>query len=58
MNPVELNTFVAAVTNYLYLSMPEKDFFNLGILLSLISKDMLAMEVIRDLCKIEQRDEN
>lgn len=57
MNPVELNTLITAVTNYLYCSLPEKDFFNLGIFLSLLSRNILAMETVRDLVKIERKVE-
>lgn len=55
MNPVDLNTLITSISNYLFCNLKEKDFFNLGILLSLLSKEMLGMEAIRDLCKIEKK---
>lgn len=57
MQPTDINLLLTIVTNSLYTTMAEKDFFNLAIFLSLLSKEMLAMEVIRDLVKIEKIEE-
>jgi len=42
------------LTNYLYSSLEEKEFLNLALFLSLLSKEMLAMEAIREICRIEE----
>ncbi len=55
MSPVELNTLITSVSNYLFCKLEEKAFFNLGIFLSLLSKEMLAMEAVRDLCKWQDK---
>ena len=47
MRPSELNILIAAVTNHFYCNLSEKEFINLGIFLSLLSKDMLSMEVVK-----------
>ncbi|GHU81006.1 hypothetical protein FACS1894191_7410 [Clostridia bacterium] len=54
MRPTELNALIASITNQLYCSLPEKDFRKLGIFLSLLSKDMLAMEVVREISEWER----
>ena len=56
MRPTELNLLLALTTNYLYTSLEEREFINLGIFLSLLSKEMLAMEAIRELCRIEKEE--
>ena len=56
MRPTELNALLTVVTNYLYSSLDEKNFTNLAIFLSLLSKEMLAMEAIRAICRIEKED--
>ena len=56
MRPTELNLLLALTTNYLYTSLEEREFLNLGIFLSLLSKEMLAMEAIRELCRIEKEE--
>ena len=53
MHPTELNAALAALTNHLYCTLSNREFLNLAILLSLLSKDMLSMEGIRDLCRWE-----
>lgn len=55
MNPVELNTLITSISNHLFCNLKEREFFNLGIFLSLLSKEMLSMEAIRDLCKLEKK---
>lgn len=57
MDPVMLNTILTYISNYLYSNLKEKEFFNLGLFLSLLSKEMLEMNVIRDLCKWEKEVE-
>ena len=54
MRPTELNALLTLITNYLYTSLSEREFLNLGLFLSLLSKEMLAMEAIRELCRIEE----
>ena len=54
MRPTELNALLTILTNYLYTTLEEREFTNLGIFLSLLSKEMLAMEAIRELCRIEE----
>lgn len=56
MRPTELNALLTVIVNSLYTSLDEKDFTNLAIFLSLLSKEMLAMEAIRELCRFEQKD--
>ena len=57
MRPTELNALLTVFTNYLYVSLDERDFTNLAIFLSLLSKEMLAMEAIRELCRLEKEEE-
>jgi hypothetical protein len=57
MRPTELNALLTLLTNYLYTSLDEQDFTNLGIFLSLLSREMLAMEAIRGLCRLEKEEE-
>ena len=54
MRPTELNALLTFLTNYLYTSLDEREFTNLGLFLSLLSREMLAMEAIRGLCRIEK----
>jgi len=54
MRPTELNAILTVLVNYLYSSLDEKDFTHLAIFLSLVSKEMLAMEAIRELCRLEE----
>ena len=54
MNPCQLNASIALITNHLYSNMPRDDFINLGIFLSMLSKDMLAMTALEELLKWEQ----
>jgi len=54
MRPTELNALLTLIVNYLYTSLDEREFTNLAIFLSLLSKEMLAMEAIRELCRLEQ----
>ena len=54
MRPTELNAILTVLVNYLYTSLDEKDFTHLAIFLSLVSKEMFAMEAIRGLCRLEE----
>jgi len=57
MKPTELNAMLTVAVNYLYTNLDEKDYTNLAIFLSLLSKEMLAMEAIRELCRLEKKKE-
>ena len=57
MRPTELNALLTVATNYLYASLDEREFTNLAIFLSLLSREMLTMESIRELCRLEKEDE-
>jgi len=52
-----MNALLTLVVNYLYTSLEEREFINLAVFLSLLSKEMLAMEAIRALCRIEKEEE-
>ena len=54
MRPTELNALLTFATNYLYTSLDEREFTNLGVFFSLLSREMLAMETIRELCRVEK----
>ena len=55
MRPTELNALLTVIVNYLYTNLEEREYTNLAIFLSLLSKEMLAMEAIRELCRIEKQ---
>ena len=55
--PPQLNAALAAIANQLYCSMSKNDFINLGIFLSMLSKDMLSMAALEELLKWEHRDD-
>lgn len=55
MNPVELKMLVTALTNFLYCRLSVKDFIQLTLFISLLSKEMLSMEEIRRVCKLAER---
>jgi len=57
MRPTELNAILTVIVNYLYTSLDEKDFTNFALFLSLLSKEMFAMEAIRALCRFEEEEE-
>lgn len=57
MRPSELNILIAVATSYLYENMSDKEFFDLALFLSLLSKEMFSMEAIKDLLKIEEIEE-
>ncbi len=54
MNPVQLNTIITYFSNYLFCSLSDRSFYNMGLFLSLLSKEMLTMEAIKGLCESEQ----
>ncbi|MCL2057239.1 MAG: hypothetical protein FWH02_08500 [Oscillospiraceae bacterium] len=56
MDPRSLNAALTAITNYLYTKLSKRDFVNLGVLLSLLSKDILDMAAIEGLCIIEKQE--
>ena len=56
IDPCQLNAAVAMITNQLYCSLSRDEFLNLGIALSMLSKDMLAMVGIEELLRWEHRD--
>jgi len=57
LDPCQINAAIAAITNHLYCSLKRNDFINLGIALSMLSKDILAMAAIEELLKWEHRDD-
>ena len=56
MGPPELNAILTAIVNHFYTTLKERDFTHLAIFLSLLSKEMLAMEAIRELLRLEKKD--
>ena len=56
INPCQLNAAIAAIANQLYCRMSREDFINLGIFLSMLSKDILSMAAFEELLKWEHRD--
>jgi hypothetical protein len=56
MNPVELNTLITYLNNYLFCKLGKGDFFKLALFLSHLSKAMLAMQTMRDLCLKEAKE--
>lgn len=57
MHPTELNALITAITNSLYQALDEKDFFNLALVISLISKEMFAMAEFKLLCQWESKED-
>lgn len=56
MRPSELNILIAIVTSYLYENLSNKEFVNLGVFLSILSREMLSMEALKNLLEIEELD--
>lgn len=50
MNPCELNTVIAAITNYLYTTLSKEDFACLSVFLNELSKSMFTTSLFQDLC--------
>ena len=57
VNPCELNVVIAAVTNYLYDTLSEREFVCLNIIVSELSKSMFSMELLRQVCENKSKDE-
>ena len=57
VNPCQLNAAIAAITNQLYCSLKKDEFINLGVFLSMLSKDILSMAALEELLKWEHRDD-
>ncbi|MCL2068935.1 MAG: hypothetical protein FWH00_03460 [Oscillospiraceae bacterium] len=57
MNPCEMNAAMALITNHLYANMSREDFINLGVFLSMVSKDMLSMAALEELLRWEKHEE-
>jgi hypothetical protein len=53
-----MNAAVALITNHLYTNMPKDDFINLGVFLSMVSKDMLSMAAFEELLRWEEKHPN
>ena len=53
MNACELNAAIMALTNHFYATLSRQDFFRLSIFLSQLSKNMFAMELLADACRVE-----
>ena len=56
LHPTEMNMLIAAITNHLFCTLEDKDFTNLSVFLSMLSKDMFNMVALKDLCERDQRD--
>ena len=57
ITPPQLNAAMAAIANQLYCTLSKDDFLNLGVFLSMLSKDMLSMTAFEELLKWEHRDD-
>jgi hypothetical protein len=57
MNPPELHAAITAIANHLYCSLPRRDFNCLSIVLSELSKSMIALELFRNVCSAEKKDD-
>lgn len=55
LNPCEMNMLIAALTNYFYTNLSEKDFICLGIFLRELSKSMIGTTVFDGLCYKEKK---
>ena len=51
-----MNMLITAITNHLYCTLESKDFTNLSVFLSMLSKDMFNMVALKDLCERDERD--
>jgi hypothetical protein len=58
MSPCEINALITALTNYLYVKLPEKEFLFWNIFFSELSKSMFSMELFRKVCKFEEKEKN
>ncbi len=55
LNPCEMNMLIAALTNYFYTNLSEKDFICLSIFLRELSKSMIGTTVFDGLCYKEKK---
>ncbi len=55
MNPVELKTLITALNDYLFCKLGSEDFIKLALFFSILSKEMLSMEEMRRICKLEEK---
>jgi hypothetical protein len=56
MNPVELNTLITFLNNYLFCRLDKRDFFKLALFFSQLGKEMLSLQAMRDICLKESKD--
>lgn len=54
MNPCELNAIITGITNQLYTTLSDRQFLKMGLFLSQLSKNMLAMSLLDDICDREK----
>lgn len=54
VNACELNAIIAGITNQLYITLNERQFLKVSLFLSQLSKNMLAMALLDDICDIEK----
>jgi len=52
-----MNALIAALTNYLYVTLSEKDFIFWNVFFSELSKSMFGMEILRSVCFFEKKRE-
>lgn len=55
MTPPQLNALITAITNSLYCSLNEKDFFSFALAINMLSKQMLSMSEIKSLCRLDKK---
>ena len=55
MNACELNAAIMALTNHFYTTLSRQNFIRLSIFFSQLSKNMFAMELLADACRIEHK---
>jgi hypothetical protein len=55
MDPVKMNTLITYVCNLLYCKLSERDYIKLGVFFSVLSKEMLTMDAMKELCEWEKR---
>ncbi|MCL2109382.1 MAG: hypothetical protein FWH20_08580 [Oscillospiraceae bacterium] len=53
-----MNIFIAALTNYLFCTLSKKDFLFWNVFFSELSKSMFGMEILREICRFEEREEH
>jgi len=50
-----MNAMIAALTNYLYVTLSKKDFIFWNVFFSELSKSMFGMEILRSICYFEKK---